>query len=135
LREDYGYKKSSNKNAEIFTSHCSDALAIATDVYAKEHIEKGEFVVVDDTYRCVRRRLHDSQFSKGGIRHPYSTGNFKGIRKGTICNFGQVCGGIKETIIRTYDWNNKRWAKSLSKVKWLSHKFKIREVSLNSPHS
>ena len=68
LRGRYGYKKSGNKGAEVFNAHCSDALAIATDVYAREHIGQGKFVVVDDTYRCVRRKLHDSQFSKGGDR-------------------------------------------------------------------
>ena len=123
LRKKYGYKKSSSKSSETFNSHCSDALAIATELYAKEHVELGHFIVVDDTYRPVRRQLHDTQFSKGGIRHSYSTGNFKGIRKGTMCNFGQICGGTKKyAFIR--DWTNKRIGVSLDKISWLSHAFK-----------
>jgi hypothetical protein len=123
LRKKYHYSKSSNKGSEIFNSHCSDALAIAIDLYAKEHIKPGFFIVVDDTYRPVRRQLHDTQFSKGGIRYPYSTGNFKGIRKGTMCNFGQICGGTK-TYAFIRDKNNKRMEKSIKKISWMSHNFK-----------
>ena len=133
FREDYGYKKSRTKNAEIFNSHCSDALAIATDIYAKEHIEEGELVIVDDIYRYVRRKLHDTQPAEGGVRDKYSSGNFRGIRKGTMCNFGQVCGGIKEKIIRTYVWNNKRLSKNYNKIDWLSHNFKTNEVTGQIP--
>ena len=118
-RKKLGYRKTKDKGAEKFTAHCTDALTLATDTT----IMAGIFIVVDDTYRSVRRRLHDTQFSKGGIRYPYSTGNFKGIKKGTICEFGQICGGTK-----SYAWirdkNNKRIGKSLSKIGWLSHKFK-----------
>jgi hypothetical protein len=122
-RKRYGYSKSNNKSAETFNSHCSDALAIATDLYAREHVESGLFIVVDDTYRPVRRQLHDTQFSEGHIRHPYSSGNFKGIRKGTMCNFGQICGGTK-TYAFIYDNINKRMERSIKKIDWLSHHFK-----------
>jgi len=132
-RAKYGYKKSSDKGAEVFNSHCSDALAIAIDLYAQKHIEQGKFIIADDTYRPVRRRLHDTQPRKGGIREKYSSGNFKGIRKGTMCNYGQICGGIKETQIRTYDWDNKRLSKNLKKVSWLSHNFKTNEVKVAIP--
>jgi hypothetical protein len=122
-RERYGYRKSSNKGAETFNSHCSDALAIATDLYVQEHIEPGPFIVVDDRYRPVRRQLHDTQPSKDDIRQPYSTGNFKSIRKGTICNFGQICGGTK-TYAFIRDNKNKRMERSMRKINWLSHHFK-----------
>jgi len=122
-RERYGYKKSSDKSAEIFNSHCSDALAIATDLYVQKHIEPGTFIVVDDKYRPVRRQLHDTQPSKGGIRHPYSTGNFKSVLKGTMCNLGQICGGTGNRFyIR--DWDNKRTSVAQSNLQWLSHHFK-----------
>lgn len=123
-RDKYHYKKSHIKDAKVFNSHCSDALAIATDIFAKKHLAQGKLIIVDDRYRPVRRKLHDTQPAKGGIRDKYSTGNYKGIRKGSMCNFGQVCGGIKDKTIRTYDWNNKRQSKSLNKISWLSHRFK-----------
>jgi hypothetical protein len=44
----YNYKKSSDKSAEVFNTHCSDALAIATDLYAQEHISQGKFIIADD---------------------------------------------------------------------------------------
>jgi Holliday junction resolvasome RuvABC endonuclease subunit len=129
-REKYDYKKSSDKSAEVFNAHCSDALAIATEIYAQEHIEQGKFLVVDDTYRPVRRRLHDTQFSKGHIRHPYSSGNFKGVRKGVMCNLGQICGGTRNLyFIRNQE--NKRISKL--KLVWLSHKFKRKE-DVQIPH-
>jgi len=118
-RKVLGYRKTRDKGAEKFTAHCTDALTLATDVT----IMPGDFIVVDDTYRPVRRRLHDAQFSKGGIRYPYSSGNFKSIRKGSICKYGQICGGTKNNVwIR--DKNNKRIGRTLSKIGWLSHKFK-----------
>jgi hypothetical protein len=122
-REQYDYKKSGNKSAEIFNSHCSDALAIATDLHAQKHIDSGLFIVVDDTYRPVRRQLHDTQFSKGGKRDPYSSGNIKGIRKRTMCNFGQICGGgLNRIYFRNFD--NKRISITVNKLLWLSHNFK-----------
>jgi len=124
-RAKYGYKKSSNKGAEVFNAHCSDALAIATDLFVQEHIQSGKFIVVDDTYRPVRRQLHDTQPSKGGIRAKYSSGNFKGIRKGTICQDGQICGGTGNSyFIRNQD--NKRIGRT--NLDWLSHRFKTHEV-------
>jgi hypothetical protein len=89
---------------------------------AGTYIQPNNFIVVDDGYRPKRRRLYDTQPSKGGLRNKYSEGNYKSIRKGAICNFGQICGGIKEKTIRTYDWNNKRLSKSYYKIDWLSHR-------------
>jgi len=118
-RKMLGYKKTRSKDGEKLTSHCTDALTLATDVA----VIPERFFVVDDSYRPVRRRLHDTQPSKGGVRYPYSSGNFKGIRKGTLCKFGQICGGTKNTVwIR--DSCNKRIGRALSKIGWLSHGFK-----------
>jgi hypothetical protein len=129
LRKEYGYKKSSSKNAEVFNSHCSDDLTLATDIYNKQYTQPGRFLVADDGYRPIRRKLHDTQPIKGGIRNKMSRGNFKCIRKGTMCNFGQVCGGIKQKIIRTYDFDNKRLSKNYNQVAWLSHHFKVRGIA------
>lgn len=121
FRAQYGYQKSSSKSAEVFNAHCSDALALAVHVHAKKHVMPGHFLVVDDTYRPVRRRLHDTQPAKKGIRDKYSTGNFKGIRKGTICEHGRIVGGTKNSFwIRNAE--NKRIGRT--KVFWLSHHFK-----------
>jgi len=125
LRKLYGYTKTRVKKAsEKFSSHCSDSLAMATALTTNHHIHRGKFIVVDDTYRPVRRRLHDTQFSKGHIRYQYSTGNFRGIRKGTICELGIICGGTKKSAW-IYDWNHYRIGKTLTKIGWLSKRFHI----------
>ncbi len=127
LREELGLKKGSNKSAENFNSHCVDSFTLAYQFSEAE--PNYNIIVVDDTYRPKRRRLHDTQFSKGGIRDKYSTGNFKEIRKGCICEFGQICGGTKDTFyIRNLD--NKRIGRNFKKVNWLSHNFKIKEGSI-----
>jgi len=119
IREHYEYSKSSRKNAETFSAHCSDALALALDVHRQPRVEPGPFIVVDDTYRPVRRKLHYTQ----GTRRPYSAGTFDGIRKGAMCEFGQMCGGTRNRIYYR-DWNNKRWKVILNGIAWFSHNFK-----------
>lgn len=135
-RDRYSYKKSSNKGAETFNSHCSDALAIATDLYVQKHIEHGSFIIVDDKYRPVRRQLHDTQPSKDSIRYIYSTGNFNGVRKGVICELGLIAGGTGNSYSiypsQELNGNEKRIRKVITKIKWLSHKFKIKEDVLIS---
>jgi hypothetical protein len=127
LRKMYGYTKTKvNKASEKFSSHCCDSLTLAIALTTNQHIHRGKFIVVDDAYRPVRRRLHDTQFSKGHIRYPYSSGNFAGIRKGTICELGIICGGTKKSAY-IYDWNHHRVGKSLNKIGWLSKRFSILE--------
>lgn len=123
FREKFGLIKSSNKSAEIFASHCVDSFAIACAISeAKPNLN---IKIVDDIYRPTRRRLHDTQPAKKGIREKYSTGNFKGIRKGTICEFGQIVGGTKTNFwIRNSD--NKRIGRT--HISWLSHKFKTKFI-------
>ena len=124
-RDKRGLKKSSNKSLETFNSHCVDSFSIASELSNSE--PNFNIKVIDDTYRPTRRRLHDTQPKKGNIREKYSTGNFKGIRKGTICEFGQIVGGTKNNFwIRNID--NKRIGRT--KISWLSHHFKIKEVAI-----
>jgi hypothetical protein len=122
FREKFGLKKSSNKSLETFNSHCVDSFSIASELSnAKPNYN---IKIVDDTYRPKRRRLHDSQFNEKGIREKYSTGNFKGVKKGTICEFGQIVGGTKNSFwIRNSD--NKRIGRT--HISWLSHNFKFKE--------
>jgi len=135
-REKRGLKKSSNKSSETFNSHCADSFSIASELSQAE--PNFNIKVVDDTYRPTRRRLHDTQPKKGNIRERYSTGSFKGIKKGTICEFGQIVGGtgnqLKILPIERREESEKRISKSLNKINWLSHHFKMKEVR-NSPQA
>jgi len=127
LREKYGYKKTSSKSANKFESHCTDALSLAVEVNCGERIESGRFIVVNDTYRCIRRKLHYTTFKKGGIRKIFSTGTVFGLRKGLlICSskgkIGQLCGMVKNNY-RYYDLTTKR--KMCKKINWISSNFAI----------
>jgi len=143
LREKYGYQKAkSDKGAIKFNTHCSDALTISVESGHQTYIEPtNNFIYVDDNYKCIRRRLHDTQYSKGGIRHKFSQGNFAGIRKGTIIGFdngyGQLVGGTKENIkgkeqiwYQDFEMRGKRKiyqkGKMLKKIEWMSHGFKTK---------
>ena len=84
LREKYGYKKSSCKSEDRFEAHCSDSLSLALEVSFGDRVEVGGFLVVDDTYRCVRRKLFDTKFKKGGIKDKYSRGTVFGVSKGKV---------------------------------------------------
>ena len=112
LRKSYGYKKTRSKSADKFSAHCSDSLTLATSVLESKYIEPGEFLVVDDTYRCVRRKLFDSNFQIGGIKEKYSCGTVLGLRKGLIIGTskgktGQLC-GVDRGSFRYRDDFNKR---------------------------
>lgn len=111
LREKYGYRKTSIKSDDKFTAHCSDSLALAVDVCAGKRIEPGRFIVVDDTYRPVRRQLHDTQAAASGVRAPYSKGTVFGYRKGLVVGtrrgLGKLCGEYKGGF-RYYDSAGKR---------------------------
>lgn len=138
LRKKFGYYKIKTDKSKIdFRTHCSDALAISAEVLGNGFIlPTSNFVYADDSYRCIRRRLHDTQYSKGNIRYPFSTGNFKGIRKGTIIGFengyGQLVGGTKEQCsYQDFEMRGKRKVyqkgKTLKKIMWLSHIFKYKK--------
>ncbi|MBI5871598.1 RRXRR domain-containing protein [archaeon] len=125
FREKNSLHKSSDKSSKQFYSHCVDSFVIANELSNANLNE--DITYVDDTYKYVRRRLHDTQPAKGGIREKYSTGNFKGIRKGTMCDYGQIVGGTK-THYWIRDSDNKRIGRT--NINWLSHNFKTKEAAL-----
>lgn len=134
LRESYGYKKSSSKKADRFEAHCSDALALALAVRHDASLAPGPFVVIDDRYRAVRRRLHDTQPAPGGVRAPYSHGIVRGLRKGLLMGTprgknGQLCGQDRGSY-RYYDADGKR--QSTTKIAWISTHMHSRK---EGPHS
>ena len=135
LREQYGYRKTRVKSADKFTAHCSDSLALAVDVLVGERVTPGPFLVVDDTYRPVRRRLHDTQFSPGGLRYPYSRGSIFGTRKGALIGLkkggiGQLCGENKGQY-RYYRQDGTRG--QAKTVAWVSNHFVTKGGSADSP--
>lgn len=132
FREKNNMHKSSDKSSKQFYSHCVDSFAIANEL--SQAIPNENLIYVDDSYRAIRRRLHDSQPSKGGVRSNFSTGSFKGIRKGTMCEFGQIVGGTKQQAwYQDFEVRDGRKVyqkgKILNKIEWLSHKFKSEVIA------
>ena len=130
LRKKYGYKKTSIKSADKFSAHCSDSLTLAVDVVCSTRVEPGEFLIVDDTYRFFRRKIHDSNIKKGGVREKYSCGTVFGLRKGLMIGAqkgktGQLCGENRGKF-RYRDVDNKR--KTCNSISWVSAKFKVRSA-------
>jgi hypothetical protein len=124
LRRKYGYRKTQVKGADKFTAHCSDSLALAIDVFEGRPVVPSPFLVLDDTYRPKRRRLHGTQPSKGGIREPYSRGTVFGLRKGAPNGKrGQLCGEYKGGY-RYYDAKGKRGC--VKRIHWISGNFNAR---------
>ena len=128
LRSKYGYKKIKDKSADRFEAHCSDALAMACEVGPGERVEPGLLVIVDDTYRPVRRQLHDTQPAKGGVRANYSRGTVFGLRKGLLVGrpdgqTGRLCGEYQGGF-RYYDTEGKR--QSTKTVSFISDQFVTR---------
>lgn len=130
LREGYNYLKSGDKSADKFEAHCTDALALACEVGPGTRVEPGRFLVVDDTYRPVRRQLHDTQPTTGGNRDVYSQGTVFGLRKGLLIGtqrgaVGQLCGSINGAFKYYYARGRRRQAKDLA---WVSNNFVTRGV-------
>lgn len=130
IRKGLGLKKSSAKDKQSFDSHCVDSFSIASEI---SNCKKPNYsiLVVDDSYRSIRRRLHYNQPRTGGIRSDYSRGNFNSVRKGVICEWGLIAGGnIRDKSYLLYKINKpilirNRIQKVIRKVSWLSHHFKI----------
>jgi hypothetical protein len=136
LRLGFGYRKTGDKAADRFEAHCSDSLSLACAVGTGERVDPGSFLVVDDSYRPVRRRLHDMQPAKGGVRAPYSTGNVAGLRKGLLIGTGRGPGrlcGISNGSFRYHDKTGKR--QTVKAVRWISSEFITRIRSGDSPAS
>jgi hypothetical protein len=128
IRKKYAYRKVRVKTADRFEAHCSDALALACEAGTEARVEPGPFLVVDDTYRPVRRQLHDSKPAPGGLRAVYSRGTVFGLRKGILIGtirgkVGRLCG---ENLggYRYYDEAGKR--QTARRLAWVRACFVVR---------
>jgi hypothetical protein len=159
IRKQLNLPKVNDKSAQKFSSHCVDSFCMAVDILKDYTIVPNKsIIIVDDTYRSQRRKLFDTQpssgknleklkvsFQKGnfsgkikdgGYFAKYSEGNFKGIRKGSMSNVGQIIGGTKNTLyIKEFDeMINSKGKKVLQKtvplkdVTWYSKQFKTKFI-------
>jgi hypothetical protein len=124
LREKYGYKKISDKSANVFEAHNSDSLSLAIEVNNGFRLEPSKnLLLVNDKYRPVRRKLHYTQSAKGGKRQNYSKGNVFGINKGKVVGYkgnkylltgyqNNIHNGKKFTISELYN-EKRKYVKTL----------------------
>jgi hypothetical protein len=127
LREQFGYKKISDKGKNCFESHNCDSLAIASEIAVGERVSPLEnIIIVDKTYVPVRRKIHDSNYSKGGIKKDYSKGTVKGIQKGRKAGYkgiDYILSGIKSEKYRITDIVNKKKRNAVSKLDYISSQY------------
>jgi len=159
IRKKLGLPKVNDKSAQKFSSHCVDSFCMAVNIIGDTSIiPNRSMIIVDDTYRSQKRKLFDTEpasgkyleklkrsFAKGnfsgmikagGYFAKYSEGNFKGIRKGSLSNVGQIIGGTKKTLyVKDFDeMINSKGNKVLQKtvplkdVIWYSKQFKTKFI-------
>jgi len=126
LREKFGYKKISDKSKNCFESHCSDSLAIASEIYGDRINPNSNLIVVDKTYLPVRRKIHDSNISKGGVRKDYSKGTVKSIQKGRKVGYkgiNYILSGIERRKYRITDIVNRNKRNTISSLQFISTQY------------
>ena len=84
LREQYGLKKSSNKLAETFNSHCVDAWVLANSWLEGQEKPEQTNVLCLTPLHFHRRQLHRLQPEKSGVRKPYGGTRSLGFKRGSL---------------------------------------------------
>jgi len=126
IRERLGYKKISDKSKNCFESHCCDSLAIASEINGKRIEPLMNIIVVDKTYLPVRRKLYDSNYSKGGIKQVYSRGTVKNIQKGKKVGYKEapyILSGIAGDKYRITDIFERQKRNKVSSIQYLSTQY------------
>ena len=131
LRDEFRYKKISDKSKNCFESHNCDSLAIASEISIGKRIEPlDKIIVVDHTYLPVRRKIHDSNFVKGGIKKDYSRGTVKQIQKGKKVGYKGIdyilsgVNNVKDKIMyKITDIINRKKRNSVNKLSYISNQY------------
>lgn len=128
LRKNFGYKKCSDKSSNKFESHNCDSLTIALATLCfQEKIEPLEEVItIDKTYLPVRRKIHDSNYSKGGIKKDYSRGTVKSIKKGRKVGYKgnqYILSGVSKGQYRITNIFDKSKRNSVAKLDYVSSQY------------
>ena len=84
MRDAAGLKKSGNKMAPVFESHCVDSWVMANS-WTGGHIQPdNKSLMCLAPLRFHRRQLHALQPSEGGIRRPYGGTRSLGFKRGSL---------------------------------------------------
>jgi len=84
LRDTLGLKKSKNKLAETFDTHCVDAWALAWSLVGGQTTPDNRRLLCVTPLRWHRRQLDRLQPEPGGSRRPYGGTRSRGFTRGTL---------------------------------------------------
>ena len=84
LRNYLGLKKSKNKMATVFSSHCVDSFALAYSAVGGETEPTNKDILVVTPLRFHRRQLHRIKHSSGHVRSRYGGTISAGFKRGSI---------------------------------------------------
>lgn len=84
LREKLGLKKTSNKMATVFSSHCVDSFALTYSAVGGDWAPKNQNLLVITPLRFHRRQLHRLEHAAGHIRSPYGGTMSAGFKRGSL---------------------------------------------------
>ena len=84
MRDALGLKKSGNKMASTFGSHCVDSWVLANWWTGRHTKPDNKALLCVTPLRFHRRQLHRFQPEKGGVRKPYGSTNSLGFKRGSL---------------------------------------------------
>ena len=85
-------------------------------------------IVVDKTYLPVRRKLHDSNYSKNGIKPFYSKGTVKSIQKGRKVGYKgieYILSGIERGKYRLTQIIERNKRNTVKSIDYISNQYTI----------
>jgi hypothetical protein len=128
LREQYGLRKVSNKQAEVFEAHCVDSWILANWWVGGHTKPDNTRLLCMTPLRFHRRQLHRLQPDEGGLRRPYGGTISLGFKRGSLVKHPQwglayVGGYLKDRISLHRLTDGRRLCQSArpSEVKFLAY--------------
>lgn len=93
LRRLFGLKKSANKLAEIFDSHCVDSWVLSNSSVRGHRAPDNKAILFIEPLRFHRRQLHAICPGEGGLRRAYGGTRSMSLKRGSIVNHAKhgVC--------------------------------------------
>ena len=102
------------------------SLAIASEIMDVRIEPLLDIIVVDKTYLPVRRKIHDSNYSKGGIKKDYSRGTVKQIQKGRKVGYkgiDYILSGINKGRYAITGIIDRKYRNYISKIDFISTQY------------
>jgi hypothetical protein len=84
MRDAFGLKKTSDKNAEKFSAHCVDSWVLANSITGGHEKPDNTSLLLLVPLRFHRRQLHYLHPGKGGIRKNYGGTRSLGFKRGSL---------------------------------------------------